>query len=106
MHVFNILEAIRSPRGLSIYLDGDKSLRRLRSFLVGYDGGLGQCGVQLEGHEELRAFEQWVAKQLEFGGSTCGWCNMILSKAGSDERAFDMFFELLDRFKQETNFDG
>lgn len=82
-----------------MYLDGEKSLRRLRSFVVGYDGGLGFCGVQLEGMAEMCDFEKWVAKQLGFEGSTCGSCAQILSKTESDEKAYNLFFELLDRYR-------
>jgi hypothetical protein len=47
----------------------------------------------------LRAFNTWVAKELGFAESTSGWCNMILARAESEDKAFDMFFELLDRFR-------
>jgi len=84
-----------------MYLDGDKSIRRLRSFLVGYDGGLGACGLGLEGRAEMAQFEQWIAVKLETINSTSGWCNMVLSKVNSDEKAYELFFQLLDEYRTE-----
>jgi hypothetical protein len=104
MHIFELCDAIR--RRPAIYLDGDKSIKRLRSFLVGYEAGVGfQAGSdvnqrKLIGAEDIRSFNDWVAKRLGYGNSTSGWCNMILSRTDSDEKAFDMFFQLLDEFRK------
>jgi hypothetical protein len=97
MHVFDLCDRIREKP--SIFLDGDKSLRRLRSFLTGYEAG--SNGVGLAGAEDLRMFNLWVAEQLGFSESTSGWCNMVGLKAGSDEKAFDLFFELLDKYRSQ-----
>ena len=99
MRVFQLLDEIKRRPG--IYLDGEKSLRRLRSFIVGYDGGLGACGVQLEDAQAMSGFDKWVAHRLGFGGSTSGWCNMILSKTESDEKAYERFFELLQEYRED-----
>jgi len=41
---------------------------------------------------DLRPFSIWVAKELGFTGYARGWCGMITERAGSDEKALDMFF--------------
>jgi hypothetical protein len=103
MHIFELCDWIR--RRPAIALDGDKSIKRLRSFLVGYEAGVGfQAGSdlnhsKLSGSEDMRLFNDWVARQLGYGNSTSGWCNMITARAGSDEQAFEMFFQLLDQFR-------
>ena len=85
------------------YLDGDESIKRLLSFLVGYESGLIAGGGNLHEFGDLRDFGAWVAKQLGFFESTSGWCNMILSAAGSDAKAFILFFDLLDRYRKVSN---
>jgi hypothetical protein len=96
MHAFDLCDRIREKP--SIFLDGDKSLKGLRSFLAGYEVGSSN-GKGFSGAEDLRKFNAWVAEQLDFSESTSGWCNMITSKAGSDEKAFNLFFELLDKYR-------
>lgn len=104
MHIFELCDAIR--RRPAIYLSGDKSIKCLRSFLVGYEAGVGfQASPDLNqskltGAEDMRSFNDWVAKRLGYSNSTSGWCNMILSRADSEERAFEMFFRLLDEFRK------
>ena len=89
-------------------MDGEKSIRRLRSFLAGYEAGVGyQAGgnwdqMKLTGAEDMGYFNAWVAKRLNYSESGSGWCNMILSKAGADDKAFDLFFELLDTYRSEN----
>lgn len=86
----------------AIFLDGDPSLKRLRSFLVGYDCGLGRVHFALRDHAIFDQFNDWVAAHLGFGNSTSGWCNMILAKSGNDDaKAYHFFFDLLDQFCRE-----
>jgi hypothetical protein len=103
MHIFELCDEIRKRPGL--LLDGDKSIKRLRSFLAGYEAGVAyQTGgdssvLKLTGAEDLRSFNSWVAKQLGIAEATSGWCSMILGHAGSDEKAFGEFFQLLDEYR-------
>jgi len=97
MDVLELFEQIRRKPG--IYLDGDKSLKRLRSFLVGYECGAATTARELTDHLHFHEFHDWIAKRLGYTSSSSGWCNMILEKSGSDEKAYEMFFELLDEFK-------
>lgn len=104
MHLFELCDNI--TRRPAIYLDGDKSIIRLRSFLVGYEAGVGyQAGpgatqLKLVAAEDMRSFNNWVAEQFGYSNSTRGWCNMILERAGSDEKAFDLFCQLLNKYRK------
>jgi len=104
MHVFELYDKIKSKLGM--FIPGERSLRRLGSFIEGFLAGVGyQAGRQWEqarltGREDLLKFNSWVAKELGFSNSTSGCENMILSKAHSDEDAFDLFFRLLDKFRK------
>ena len=100
MHVFELAYHVKDQRGLCTYLDGERSLKRLRSFLIGYEAGVSASHGNLTGLEDFHTFNSWVAKRIGFIESTSGWCNMIFLKAGSDEKAFNLFFELLDEFLQ------
>jgi hypothetical protein len=98
MDILTIFDEIRKRPGL--LLDGDKSLKRVRSFVVGYDMGAQPASGGLTDLEQFHEFNDWVAKRLGYSNSTRGWCNMILEKAGSDEKAYEMFFELIDKFRR------
>ncbi len=93
--LFEDLDAVRRHPNL-IGVEG-KSLTAVKAFLSGYEAGLFRGGDK-QG-VSLRGFNTWVAKELGFAESTSGWCNMILARAGSEDKAFDMFFQLLDRFR-------
>lgn len=97
MDIIEILQEIRRRPG--IYIDGDLSLKRVRSFMVGYQVGAASTAKELKDQAQFHQFHDWVAKRLEYSSSTSGWCNMILERAGSDEKAYEVFFELLDEFK-------
>lgn len=94
--IFDLLNWVRKTP--ETFLDGDRSLRRLRSFLVGYECGLGRLHFSLRDHDLFHSFHDWVASKLGFGESTSGWCNMILARTKSDDEAYSKFFELLDEF--------
>ena len=98
MDIVDIFAEIKRRPGF--YIDGDKSLKRVRSYLVGYQVGSTSTANEPTDEVEFHHFHDWVAKRLGFGESTSGWCNMILERAGSDEKAYDMFFKLLDEFKE------
>lgn len=89
MHIFELCHQIRKRPG--IFLNGDGSIKRLRSFLVGFEPGAGSAGGEIQGAEDMRKFNLWLASRLEYAEATSGWCNMLLSEAGTDELAFDLF---------------
>jgi hypothetical protein len=99
MDVYELLDTIN--RRPTFYLH-EKSLKALRAFLAGYEAGLSQHGRSDVTLSHLRPFNEWVAKH--YGYAKAGprsWFTMILSKTESDEKAYDVFFELLDKFKQK-----
>lgn len=98
--IFSVLDAIRSRP--AIYL-GKASIIRLQAFLSGLGCGLGKLGAMMKDQTKFDRFHDWVAKEFSYSASTSGWCHMILEKAGNDRDAFDLFFELADRFRSELS---
>jgi hypothetical protein len=98
MHIFSLLETIEDRPGF--YLDGGNSLRGLMSFLNGYQSGAASGGDQLEGMREMHEFQKWLVMELSFESTTGGTCNMILARADSDEKAYELFFRLLRKYRQ------
>jgi hypothetical protein len=97
--IYDILELVRKRP--PIYLD-EYSIKRLRSFLVGYQGGLISQGFEFRDEKpDFHGFNDWVAKRLGFFESTAGWCNMILEKSANERDALEHFFVLLNEFKKE-----
>lgn len=96
--IFQLLDWVyKKP---AIFLDGEGSLKRLRSFLVGYECGLARANLFLRQSEIFAGFNDWIAEELEFPESTSGWCNMVQERAGSDKSAYELFFKLLGKFRQ------
>src|SRR6266576_3801595 len=93
MDAYELVEIVRKKPGFYLY---GQSLRQLHSLLIGYEIGAKQgiCG-------DFRPFNMWLAKQFDLPEAS-GWCNKIVARAGSNEAAFDLFFELLDKFRKET----
>ncbi|MEH2280886.1 MAG: hypothetical protein V7K90_06010 [Nostoc sp.] len=97
-NIYDILAMIRTRPGM--YL-GQRSLTALRSFLDGYFFAIGKNGILIE--EENPPFSQfhdWVARYYKWNESTAGWKNIILREVGDEAKACDVFFELLELFKQ------
>jgi hypothetical protein len=107
MHIFELCDYVRLRPG--IYVDGEKSMMRLRSFLVGYEAGVGYQAegrveeYKLTGSVDMRNFCNWVSNNPDYACFAGGWCGMIQAKAGSDEKAFDLFFELLDEYRADVD---
>lgn len=85
------------------FLSERKSLHSLHVFLAGYEYGVLSMGAKNGVFGELRDFNAWVAKELGFSSATRGWYNMITSRTDSEEKAFDYFFELLDRYRSQQD---
>ena len=99
MNIFGLLDAVEKRHPFYLH---ERSLKELDSFLAGFECASSVSEQERESIKQLNGLNDWVAKQLGFGNSTSGWCNMILERAGSDEKAFDLFFELLDKYRKET----
>ena len=82
----------RRPR---FYLEA-QSLEMLRTFLAGYEMGSRKPVLG-----SMREFSIWIAGELGYSGYSGGWCHMISKRAESAEKAFDMFFELYDKWRGE-----
>jgi hypothetical protein len=97
IHIFQLLQMIKK-RPL-FYVDGDTSLRRLRSFLVGYEAGINQCGVILADADRFARFRGWLTSRLDYPPSTNrGWHDEIAGRENDDHKAYELFFKLLDEF--------
>ncbi len=97
-NIYDILAMIKTRPGM--YL-GQRSLTALSSFIDGYFFAIGENGILIE--EENPPFSQlnnWVARYYKRYGSTAGWKNIILREVGDEAKACDVFFELLELFKQ------
>jgi len=97
MSIYDLLELIsRKPGFYTI----ERSIYRLDSFIAGADLGFTKCGFVMRDHDDLRKFNEWVARRFGFNG-TSGVANMIRYKSTSDADAFDQYFILLDEFRKE-----
>jgi hypothetical protein len=99
-NIYELLVLIRQRPGM--YL-GQRSLTALRSFIDGYYFALRENNILVE--EEIPPFWQfhdWVARYYKWYESTAGWKNIILKEVGDEAKACDVFFELLELFKQRS----
>ncbi|MEH2077424.1 MAG: hypothetical protein V7K57_24000 [Nostoc sp.] len=97
-NIYDILEMMR-PRP-QMFL-GQRSLTALSGFIGGYFFAMEENGILIE--EENPPFSQlnnWVARYYKRYGSTAGWKNIILREVGDEAKACDVFFEILELFKQ------
>ena len=82
--LFGLLDEVR--RRPAMMGTEAKSLTALRVFLSGFEYGVARFEKRgIFGY--LRPFNSWVAKELGFAESTSGWCNMILARAESEQKA-------------------
>src|SRR5882762_5558094 len=88
MDAYELVETIRKrPDHL---LRGGRSLKQLHAIMVGYELGA-ERGI----FSDFRPFNHWLARKFSLPEPS-GWFNMVTSQAESDEKAFDLFFQLLD----------
>jgi hypothetical protein len=98
--IYELLELIR-PRP-ALYL-GRQSLSALSSFLNGYQAALLHNDLRFDWGWATSPFHHlhdWAARRFGWPESTAGWCNIILAEVKDEGRALDVFFDLLDEFKQ------
>ena len=98
--IYQAIEVIRKRLGM--YL-GELSISKLETFLNGYRMALNDLEEKAYAifPLPLRFFHDYVAFRYHYSGSSSGWKNMILDQVDHDEgKGLDLFFELLDEFKQ------
>src|ERR1017187_6129082 len=91
MSIYDLLELIRKRPG---FYTIERSIFRLDSFIAGAELGFIKCGFVMRDWDDLRKFNEWVARRFGFNG-TSGVANLIRDKSTSDADAFDRFFILL-----------
>ncbi|MEH2296042.1 hypothetical protein [Nostoc sp.] len=97
-NIYELLEMMRPRPGM--YL-GQRSLTALRGFIDGYDLASWESGILLEEETPpFRQFHDWIARYYKWNESTAGWKNIILREVGDEAKACDVFFELIELFKQ------
>lgn len=93
---YELLDALRSRPALYI---SPVSITALYNFLHGYLKATGSETIK-DTEPPWMEFNNWVAMRVGFHESTSGWRHMLLSaEDGTEEKAFDRFFILLDEFK-------
>ena len=82
---------------------GKKSLSDLYNFLLGFEYALDFSESKYETGKFFYDFEQWALQKLiDKKKSPHRWIKIILQKCNLDEeKAFDLFFALLEEFKIE-----
>ncbi|MBD1942803.1 hypothetical protein H6F50_10610 [Coleofasciculus sp. FACHB-712] len=80
---------------------GKKSITLLKAFISGYYFARQTNNVAiLEEIPPFGQFHDWIARYYNWESSTAGWNNIILQEFGDEAKALDVFFELLELFKQ------
>ena len=81
---------------------GRKSLTDFNNFAYGFRMALNLSKAEFDTGNFYTDFEGFVSKKLNDTLGAHNWCSRILFKAESDEeKAFDLFFALLEEFKLE-----
>ncbi len=97
-YLYDLLARIKQRPGM--YL-GKVSLTRLKMLLMGYSMSRGELGLQLTQQEKQFAqFQQWIQRKYQINSSQ-GWESIILSQVEDEKLAFDLFFELFEKFNLE-----
>jgi phosphoribosylanthranilate isomerase len=103
-NIYDLLDAIQ-PRPALFF--GKKSIVRLNAFLNGYFFASKDFEIDFDWKKfHSISFQNYIAKHFDWDESTVGWANIILEECNNDEeKAFDLFFALLEEFKLEKESD-
>jgi phosphoribosylanthranilate isomerase len=98
--VYEFFEKIRERPAMYV---GKKSLTRIQMFFYGFLYALDLQDIEFNQRKfGPHYFHEWIASKLGWAEGTSGWLNMILNEVNNDEeKAVDLFYELLDEFKLE-----
>lgn len=99
--VLNLIKMIKLKPGLYI---GSKSLVKMRSFLDGYFFAM-RCNNIEYNSVQYNNFNTWISKKYNIRTSEL-WDTYLLKVTNNEEDAFDLFFEELEGFMKENNFEN
>lgn len=97
-NVYKFLNSIRSRPAMFI---GENSLSGLRCLIGGYAFAQDDFGLRCDWGESTspwRHLHDWVATRFNRSSAVPGWCNVILDETGNEEKAMEVFFDLVDKF--------
>jgi hypothetical protein len=97
-YLYDLLARIKQRPGM--YL-GKVSITRLKMLLMGYSMSRGELGLQLtEQEKQFAQFQRWIQAKYQVN-SAQGWESIILSQVEDEKLAFDLFFDLFEKFNFE-----
>ncbi len=91
--VLDLIQRIRERPGMYIAWP---SIRNLQMFLAGCDYGRREAGAAVE-DRFLAGFDDWVRERFKIRSSH-GWASIIEFYGQSEQGAWDLFCELLDKY--------
>jgi hypothetical protein len=98
--LFGVLEKVRKNPGM--YL-GRPSVSDLFMFLTGFEFARSEQGIELTDAEEAfwDEFQPWLQNRLGIASVT-SWTKLIMLSCHDEKAGFELFFRLLDEFKQRN----
>ncbi len=117
--ILNCYPVLKQIEGRPAMFTGELTLKSIHIYISGYHHALVEDKFELQSDP----FHDWVASKLDYYESTAGWANMILAKCmGFEPReidwnvmletipskqqhleSIDMFYRMLEEFKNETD---
>lgn len=94
--LYSFLMDVRARPGM--YVGAPKSVHVLESMIHGYQVALHQYEIDEFGRNFNRAFADFVYQRTGWSMS-CGWAFALSKHAESADRAFDLFFDLLEDYR-------
>jgi Holliday junction resolvase len=97
---FEIVEKIRVRPAMYI---GRASVSDLFHFLVGFKAALRELGVKATKEEMdfFREFQPWIQRKYHVSTSN-SWAKIIMLHCSSEQEGLDLFYKLLDEFKNRN----
>lgn len=94
--VYELLEYIRKCPNMYF---GKKSLYDLQLFVTGYIAGVRKCDSMYK--SDFENFNEFVSNYYK-DPRRINWYQMISSAEEDDEKAMDIFFSLLDKYREQS----
>jgi hypothetical protein len=106
--VFDLLEDVKKRPSMYVGWDSTergKQLLSLEMLLMGYGHAVERHGVEDPGKDILRELGRYIFKQYGWSVS-CGPIAAIRANVKSDDEAWELFWRLLDEFKNAPRLQG